>query len=87
MSRWMRQQRKRARRARHRDEVEAQANAEKESRRYAPVMMRMMKILTVDTSVKFGAALTRAAKELGVRIPQHIEAAMLKTAFKLVVRA
>jgi hypothetical protein len=52
---------------------------------YAPVLRRMVEICLTDSAVRFGAALAQAKMELNVPVlPQEIEAAMYRAAFKVV---
>ncbi len=53
-----------------------------DARRFAPILERMVDILA-DDNMTFGAALAQAARELGLEVPEHVEAALLTTAFKI----
>lgn len=87
MSRWMRQQRKRARRARYKAAVSAASAAVAEAKRYVPVLARMVKLLREDDSLPFGIAMSRASAEVGILVPDHMQFPILRTVFKIVTGA
>jgi hypothetical protein len=53
-----------------------------DARKYAPVLERMVDILSKD-NMTFEAALQRAARELELEIPEHVQAPLIVTAFKI----
>lgn len=53
-----------------------------EARKYAPVLERMIDILAED-SMTFGAAMNQASRELGIKVPTHMEAPLLTLAFNV----
>ena len=53
-----------------------------EARQYAPVLARMIDILAED-NITFGAAMEQASRETGIEVPEHMQAPMLRVAFKM----
>lgn len=53
-----------------------------EARKYAPILERMVDILSKE-NMTFGAAMSRASRELGIEVPKHMEEPLLTSAFKV----
>lgn len=86
MSRWMRQQRKRARRAKiRRQPVAVAMNPEVEAMKYVPVLARMVAMLRVNPKLSYGESLARAARDLSVQVPERMHGPLLRSAFKITV--
>lgn len=83
MSRWRRQQQKRARRG----ALATVRRQEVDALKYVPVLARMMHILKQDRTVPFGVAMNRAMMQLGLNVPKHMVGPLLRSAFKLVTGA
>jgi hypothetical protein len=56
-----------------------------DARHCAPVLERVIDILTEDENVPFGEAIKRAQLELGLAVPDYMEETILILAFKIVV--
>lgn len=57
------------------------------SRRYSPVLERMVEILGTkgnERGVSFGQALERASSELNIRLPEDIRMPILRSAFIII---
>jgi len=58
---------------------------QEDAHKYAPVLARMVEHVTSDDSIKFGAALDLAKKDLGMLdIPDEIQDALLIAAARIV---
>ncbi len=53
-----------------------------EARKYAPILERMVDILAKE-NMTFGAAMSRASRELSIEVPKHMEEPLLMLAFKV----
>ena len=86
MSRWRRQQLKRARRAKYKAaRLAPKPDPDQEAKKYAPVLERMVEILGVKNSkLSFGDAMKRAARELDIVIPEAMVPPLLTSAFKVI---
>jgi hypothetical protein len=65
--------------------VTAVEEALRDARHCAPVLERVIDILTADNNLTFGAALDRAQRELGILVPKHIEGPLLSIALKIIM--
>lgn len=82
MSRWRRQQQKRARNGRRKV---ARVGVLTEARRYTPVLQRMTEIMRKNRKMTFGAALDKAAGDVGITVPKRMVPALLTAALKIAV--
>lgn len=64
--------------------MSAVEDALKGARHCAPVLERVIDILSKEPDTKFGDALDRAQFQLGVLIPQRMEGPILALAFKII---
>lgn len=55
-----------------------------DARHCAPVLARMIDILTAEPNVQFGEALAKAQLDTGVLVPEHMESIVITTAFKII---
>lgn len=53
---------------------------------YAPVLERVVDLVTADSSMHFGTALEQAIQDLKIEVPDAVQQAILIAAFKVSVQ-